>query len=341
MGIHEGVEGYVNTGRETFGLLPEPDDRLSSFLGSLALNAGIGLLLFWVAMSQLRKSPEFARYVNTELIFPTRLPPSPRVKVLPLHVSAGLPLRTQIRRPQPDAPEPPAVHLNTPAMPAIPEMRARTVVAPPQPKVGLFASSKGFAVANEHSGAVIKTGTFGDPHGVTVNANATRSATIAAIGKFDSAPGTGQRAGAAHAGVVTTGGFGSGAATGVEGVAGGTGMGGGKVATGGFGGNGTGIRAVPEPSVQEAHFSPPEVLSEPRPQYTEEARQLRIQGEITLQVRFGIDGKVEVLRIVTGLGHGLDEQARLVAERIQFKPAVKDGQPTDQITYIHILFQLA
>ena len=89
------------------------------------------------------------------------------------------------------------------------------------------------------------------------------------------------------------------------------------------------------------HFTPPEVLSEPRPQYTQEARQLRIQGEITLQVRFGVDGKVEVLRVVSGLGHGLDQEAALVAGQIRFKPAVKDGQPTDHITYIHILFQLA
>jgi TonB family protein len=188
---------------------------------------------------------------------------------------------------------------------------------------------------------VIKAAGFGNPLGVAANGNATRPPTIAAIGKFDNAPGVGQGAGAAHAGLVTTGGFGSGVAKGFGGAAGGTGMGRRTVATGGFGGDGMGGSAAPEARIQQVQFSPPEVLSEPRPQYTQEARQLRIQGEITLQVRFGVDGKVEVLRVVTGLGHGLDQEARLVAEQIRFKPAVKDGQPTDHITYIHILFQLA
>ena len=90
------------------------------------------------------------------------------------------------------------------------------------------------------------------------------------------------------------------------------------------------------------NFVAPEVLSEPKPQYTEEARQLKIQGEVTLQVKFGADGKVEVLRVVSRLGHGLDEQAERVAQQIRFKPAARgNGQPVDHITLIHILFQLA
>jgi TonB family protein len=68
---------------------------------------------------------------------------------------------------------------------------------------------------------------------------------------------------------------------------------------------------------------------------------LKIQGEITLQVRFGTDGKVEVLRVVSGLGHGLDEEAGRIAQLIRFTPAIKNGQPVEDITYIHILFQLA
>jgi TonB family protein len=58
-------------------------------------------------------------------------------------------------------------------------------------------------------------------------------------------------------------------------------------------------------------------------------------------VKFGADGKVEVLRVVSALGHGLDEQAERVAQQIRFKPAARNGQPVDHITLIHILFQLA
>jgi TonB family protein len=328
---------------DTFGLLPEPVGRLRSFLGSLALNIAIGLLLFWFTITQLHKAPVFPRYVSTELIFPRKLPPLhkiPRLKTPPPPV-AELPRRIETERPRPQPAKPEVVRLQTSAMPAMPSAPATIVVAPAQPKVGSFASAKPSAVANNDRAPAIKTGGFGDPSGVAANANATRPATIAAIGKFENAPGTGQGAGAAHAGLVTTGGFGSAVAKGAGGAVGETGMGGGTIATGGFGGNRTSNSAAPEPRIQQVHFTPPEVLSEPRPQYTQEARQLRIQGEITLQVRFGVDGRVEVLRIVSGLGHGLDQEAALVAEQIRFKPAVKDGQPTDHITYIHILFQLA
>ncbi|MGB6989500.1 MAG: energy transducer TonB [Candidatus Sulfotelmatobacter sp.] len=45
--------------------------------------------------------------------------------------------------------------------------------------------------------------------------------------------------------------------------------------------------------------------------------------------------------MVHGLGHGLDENAVKAAEQIHFKPAVKDGQPTDYRVVMHIIFQMA
>jgi TonB family protein len=320
---------------DTLGLLPEPAGRLRSFVSSLALNVSIGALLLWFTVTQLRKTPVPPRYVTTQLIFPSKLPPLHKTQPAP-HPVEELPRRIETQLPRPEPVKPAVVHMETPAMPTMPSAPAAMVAAPAQPKVGLFASAKRSTPATNDHAPTIKTGGFGDPLGVAVNPNAARPASIAAIGKFENAPGTGQGAASPHAGMVATGGFGSGLGNPPKG----TGMGGGTVATAGFGG-GTSSSAAPEPRIQQVHFSPPEVLSEPRPQYTQEARQLRIQGEITLQVRFGIDGKVEVLRVVSGLGHGLDQEAALVAEQIRFKPAVKDGQPTDHITYIHILFQLA
>lgn len=320
---------------DTLGLLPEPAGRLRSFVSSLVLNVSIGVLLLWFAVTQLPKYPVSPRYVTTQLIFPSKLPPLHK-KPPPPHRVAELPRKIETQLPKPKRAKPEVVHMETPAMPTLPSVPAAIVATPAQPKVGLFASAKPSTLANNDRRPAIKTGGFGDPSGLAVNPNATRPATIAAIGKFENAPGTGQGATSPHAGLVASGGFDSGVGSAPKG----TGIGGGTVATGGFGGSGT-SSAVPEPRIQQAHFSPPEVLSEPRPQYTQEARQLRIQGEITLQVRFGVDGKVEVLRVVSGLGHGLDQEAALVAEQIRFKPAVKDGQPTDHITYIHILFQLA
>jgi TonB family protein len=86
---------------------------------------------------------------------------------------------------------------------------------------------------------------------------------------------------------------------------------------------------------------PIEVISKPAPQYTAEARQLRIEGDVVLRVTFTAGGQVIVQSVVHGLGHGLDEEARRVAQLIRFHPATRNGQPVDSTTNIIITFQLA
>src|SRR6185437_12173569 len=126
-----------------------------------------------------------------------------------------------------------------------------------------------------------------------------------------------------------------------NGVVGGTGKPGGtgRVQNTGFGAT---AQAGPEKKKQEvAHTTPLVLLSKPRPGYTEEARRKKIEGDVTLQVRFTASGHVEVLRVVSGLGYGLDKLAQSAAQRIQFKPATRDGHPIDEVTVIHVTFQLA
>jgi TonB family protein len=84
-----------------------------------------------------------------------------------------------------------------------------------------------------------------------------------------------------------------------------------------------------------------EVISKPPPQYTSEARQLKVQGDVVLRVTFLATGQVVVQGVVRGLGHGLDEEARRVAQQIRFRPATRDGRPVDLTTTITITFQLA
>ena len=84
-----------------------------------------------------------------------------------------------------------------------------------------------------------------------------------------------------------------------------------------------------------------EILGKTRPLYTEEARRLRIEGEVSLRILFGADGKLRVQSIVRGLGHGLDENAALAAAQIQFRPATQNGQAVDQTAVIRVRFQLA
>jgi TonB family protein len=84
-----------------------------------------------------------------------------------------------------------------------------------------------------------------------------------------------------------------------------------------------------------------EVLSKPPAQYTSEARQLKVQGDVILRVTFTAAGHVVVDGIVRGLGHGLDEEAQRVAQQIRFRPATRNGQAVDLTTNITITFQLA
>ncbi len=351
---------------ERFGLLPEPRGRFSSFTVSATVNLALGALFLWVAMTQLHKEASLPRYESTALVFappptpPEPLPPVPRIKVMPPPAPVvESPRKIELPKPLPEPPKPATVRLNTPAMPVIPPAAPKAVVAPPQPKVGLFASPKTTTVANNQATPSVQTGGFGNPAGVAVNPGASRPSSAPAVGSFNAAPGANQGAGAARLGVVQGVGFSTGVANGVpggtsrgtvasagfaNGVVGGTPGGAanthGVVATAGFGTT-VGGGGPPAAKPQTVNFVAPEVISEPRPQYTEEARQLKIQGEVTLQVKFGADGKVEVLRLVNRLGHGLDEQAERVAQQIRFKPAARNGQPVDHITFIHIIFQLA
>jgi TonB family protein len=215
-------------------------------------------------------------------------------------------------------------------------------------------------VANNQAHPSVKAGGFGDPNGVHPNPNANRPATVAAVGSFQAAPGIGDPgAGAARRGSVHGVAFGSGVANGVpggrdtrgtvasagfsNGVVGGTGKPGGTgraVEKSGFGGTGFGHAAAVKKQ-EVAHTTPLVLISKPRPGYTDEARKLKIEGDVTLQVRFTADGHVEVLRVVRGLGYGLDRLAQTAAQHIQFKPATRDGHPVDEVTVIHVTFQLA
>lgn len=85
---------------------------------------------------------------------------------------------------------------------------------------------------------------------------------------------------------------------------------------------------------------PVEVVYKPTPNYTDDARAQHIEGEVMLEVEFTAAGQVRVLRVVRGLGHGLDEMAQRAAEQIRFKPATSKGTPVDFRANLTILFRL-
>ena len=349
--------------RGTFGLLPEPEGRMGSFGMSMVINITVAALLLLLTIAQVHRVQQH-RYETTQLIFPVEqpkpyVPPAPKIKLPPPPKLAVEQPKIQMPKPVQEPPKVAEMKMPTPVLPKIEAAAPKRVAPPPQPKVGLFKSETPTQVANNMAAPTLKTGGFGDPEGVKPNPNANRPQTVAAVGAFNGTPGIGPAAaGAARRGAVQGVAFGSGVANGVQGghdrgtiasagfsngVVGGTGQAGsrGTVAQGGFGGNVYGPASAQPVRQQVAATTPIVVLSKPLPAYTPEARQLKIQGDVTLQVRFEASGRVEVLRVLNGLGHGLDEQARIAAEHIRFKPATRDGRAVDEISVIHVTFQMA
>jgi TonB family protein len=115
-----------------------------------------------------------------------------------------------------------------------------------------------------------------------------------------------------------------------------------EITTGTFG-NSSIAAAVARPSrnAPATIVSPAEILSKPRPAYTDEARRLQIEGEVLLEVLFGASGEARVVRMLRGLGHGLDQNAIAAARAIHFRPAQRDGLDVDSSAVVHIVFHLA
>ncbi|HVO96447.1 MAG TPA: TonB family protein [Bryobacteraceae bacterium] len=97
---------------------------------------------------------------------------------------------------------------------------------------------------------------------------------------------------------------------------------------------------APKPAAT-TRFTPVEILAKPKPAYTDEARAKQIEGEVLLEIQFSASGEARLLRLVHGLGHGLDEAAVAAARGIRFRPAMRDGLAVDSSAVVHIVFQLA
>jgi len=81
-------------------------------------------------------------------------------------------------------------------------------------------------------------------------------------------------------------------------------------------------------------------LNQPRPNYTEEARQNKVQGVVRAQILIGSDGLVKQVRIQRGLPYGLNEEAIRAASQMRFRPAIKNGVAVAFWTALDVEFNL-
>jgi TonB family protein len=341
-------------GRTNFGPLPEPERSTASFVTSMVIN-GIALALVLYVGARAKQVLEQHHYEITELIVPTTPPPQPKFKQPP---PPKLPPPPQTPKLEMEAPKIAVPRMKTPepkpieveAKVALPEMKPAkaAVVLAPQPKAALTAAMPAQSAQVKPSTAPVH---LGETFGVTPNPNATRPATVAAIGN---PYGGNEGPAVAPHGVVGSTGIGNGlragsnsgvvgrvASAGIPGATSAAGNGNyGKVASAGI--PAMTVAAPVAPKMQAGPTSTSlEVISKPPVQYTAEARQLKVEGDVVLRVTFLANGQVVVDGIVHGLGHGLDEEARRVAQHIRFRPATRDGHPIDMTTTITISFQLA
>ena len=145
------------------------------------------------------------------------------------------------------------------------------------------------------------------------------------------------------------GGIGSGQGTGIGGGIG-TGEGNGIGSGSGNGrgnGNGNGVGdgternpPPPPPAVPVGPTVGVKILSQPKPPYTDSARQNQVTGVVRLKVTFTANGQIGSISPVSGLPYGLTENAIAAARQIRFEPAKKNGQPVTSTRTVEYSFSI-
>jgi TonB family protein len=186
----------------------------------------------------------------------------------------------------------------------------------------------------------VQTGGFGDPSGVPGNGDPKKSTNINRLGSpaLPGGPGYGNGTGGDKGirGTVASTGFGNGTANPPQG--------GGKkgsVQSSGFGDQSVVTDAPKKKAEVASGTGSVTILDKPRPEYTAEGRSLKLEGDVVLDLVFLANGTVHVNRVISGLGHGLDEAAIRAAQQIKFKPAKQDNQPVDFPARVRIEFHMA
>jgi len=86
--------------------------------------------------------------------------------------------------------------------------------------------------------------------------------------------------------------------------------------------------------------SKPIVLYQVEPEFSEEARKAKFSGNVEVYLWVDPDGKPSHIRVVRGVGMGLDEKAVEAVRQYRFKPAMKDGKPVQVDLYVDVNFQI-
>ena len=187
----------------------------------------------------------------------------------------------------------------------------------------------------------VQTGGFGDPNGVAGKGDPNKATNVnrAGLPTLPGGPGYGNGTGGDKGirGTVASTGFGNGTANPPPASAKH-----GSVQSTGFADQTVATEAPKKRAATgEGATTSVDIVEKPRPQYTAEGRNLKIEGDVVLDMVFLANGTIQVNKVISGLGHGLDEAAVKAAQQIKFKPAKRDGQAVDFPARVRIEFRLA
>jgi protein TonB len=171
-------------------------------------------------------------------------------------------------------------------------------------------------VRNEHPKLVMEPTIVAPPDAVLPNVNLPNIGDpLARIGPASNGPGSG-------------GGIGSGRG---GGIGSGDGVGLGPGSGGGFGGAAFRVGGG---------VSQPAVVFKVDPEYSEEARKAKYSGTVMLQLVVDVDGKAKNIKVMKGVGLGLDEKAVEAVQKWKFTPGKKNGQAVPVYATVEVNFRL-
>src|SRR5215472_9222515 len=338
-----------------FELLPEPEPRWNQIgVSAAAQLAFLGLLLLSpiIFPQQMQTALKYnvvdilQPVTLIEIPHPTPPPPPPRIKpkVPPPKPVVPKPKPMEVQPPELNPKQPHVFLVLKPQLPKVHIVEAKPVdlkpifaqaeivltsnqpkrpkevmkapILQPMRKEDIQAPGLGFGLPATVVAAASKvhTGGFGDPHGIHGPANPSKAANVNQAGSPNLPGGPGY-------------GNGTGGAQGARGT----------LASDGSKSNGTGTSGAGTGGTTSGVA----ILSKPNPSYSIEARTIKLEGDVVLEVVFLASGQVQVIRVVSGLGHGLDDAALQAAKLIRFRPALRNGQPVDFHAHVRIEFRLA
>ena len=84
----------------------------------------------------------------------------------------------------------------------------------------------------------------------------------------------------------------------------------------------------------------PRLLSKVEPEYSEEARKVKLQGSVMLRIVVDERGRAESIEVTQGLGLGLDERAVEAVKKWRFHPGTRAGRPVPTSAIVQVTFRL-